>query len=353
MMARGQGIRGMALVVVGLGHRDAPVPVREALACAGTAAVGFLAALLRTGLAREALLVSTCNRVEVYAAVPDGDLAGAARLVEWVARERGLAPEEAALLRVRVGTEALRHLFRVAAGLDSMVLGETEVLGQLKRAYESARLEGTTGPVLNRAFQRAFAAGKEVRSRTGIQRGHTSVASVAVALADRIFHGLAGREVLVLGAGEAGEATARALVARGASSVLVANRSFERARQLASELGGKACRFDGWEAAFPGVDVVIGTTSAPHFVLGVARLERLIACRPRRPLLLVDLAVPRDIDPEARRLPGVHLYDMDDLQAVADVEAGRRMAEAARCEEILQGHVDAWMGLARSGAPGE
>ena len=205
---------------------------------------------------------------------------------------------------------------------------ETEILGQLKQAYESARSDGMTGPVLNRSFQRAFAAGKQARSETGIQRGHASVASVAVALADRIFSGLAGREVLVLGAGAAGEATARALLSRGACSVMVANRSFERAQALARELGGKAFRFDGWEAEFPRVDVVIGTTRAPHHVLGVARLERLLASRPPRPLLLVDLAVPRDIDPEVRRLPGVHLHDMDDLQGVAAAESERQIGRA-------------------------
>ena len=333
----------MSLVVIGLSHRDAPVGVREAIACPNVAATAFAKAFVESGIAREAVLVSTCNRVEVYAALAWTGAEGMARARDWLARERGLAAAEAGLLRMREGVDAAAHLFRVAAGMDSMVLGETEILGQLKAAYESARAGGTTGPVLNRAFQRAFAAGKEARTQTGIQRGRTSVASVAVALADRIFNGLAGREVLVLGAGETGEATARALLSRGACSVMVANRSFERAEALARELGGKAFRFDGWEAEFPRVDVVIGTTSAPHHVLGVARLERLLASRPARPLLLVDLAVPRDVDPEARRLPGVHLYDIDDLQGVAEAESGRRRDELARCEEIVRRHVEAWL----------
>lgn len=341
----------MSLVVIGLSHRDAPVPVREALACGGDAAMAFLKAMLATGLAREGVLVSTCNRVEVYAVPGSGDAGAAGRLRDWVARERGLSPGEAALLRVREGKAAAAHVFRVAAGLESMVLGETEILGQLKRAYEAARACGTTGPVLNRVFQRAFAAAKQARTETGIQRGNTSVASVAVELAARIFKGLEGRRVLVLGAGEAGEATARALVSRGAQGILVANRSFERAQALAAELGGRAIRFDALEAEFDAVDVVISTTAAPHHVLGVARLGRLLDARPSRPLLLVDLAVPRDIDPEVRRLPGVHLFDMDDVQAVVEAQVERRRGEAARCEEMVEVHVAALMGAPGLGAP--
>ncbi len=339
----------MSLVVIGLSHRDAPVGVRESIACPDAAAVLFGRVFVESGLVREAVLVSTCNRVEVYAVPTRPGAEGVACARDWLARERGLGRAEAAMLRIREGTEAAGHLFRVAAGMESMVLGETEVMGQLKRAYEAARRGGTTGPVLNRVFQRAFAAGKAARSLTGIQRGRTSVASVAVAMADRIFEGLAGREVLVLGAGEAGEETARALVSRGASSVMVANRSFERAEALARELGGKAFRFDGWEPEFPRVDVVIGTTSAPHHVLGVGRLARLMEMRPARPLLLVDLAVPRDIDPDVRRLPGVHLYDMDDLQGVAEAESSLRRAALAPCEEIVRAHVAAWA-RSRSGA---
>ncbi|MEI6340953.1 MAG: glutamyl-tRNA reductase [Verrucomicrobiota bacterium] len=340
-----------SFVVIGLSHHDAPVPVREAMACGGDAAMAFLGALRSSGLATEGVLVSTCNRVEVHAAVPASGPGAACRLRDWVAQERGLSPAEATLLRVREGPAGVEHLFRVAAGLESLVLGETEILGQLKRAYEAARACGSTGPVLNRVFQRAFAAAKQARSETGIQRGHTSVASVAVDLASRLFKGLAGRRVLVLGAGEAGEATARTLVARGASSVLVANRSFERAESLASELGGKAIRFDALESEFEAVDVVISTTGAPHHVLGVARLERLLASRPSRALLLVDLAVPRDIDPEVRRLAGVHLFDMDDLQGVVEAQVEIRRGEAARCDEIVRAHMEAWMGTVGLAAP--
>jgi glutamyl-tRNA reductase len=231
--------------------------------------------------------------------------------------------------------QSLQHLFKVACGLDSMVLGETEILGQLKQAYALAQARGHTGARLNKAFQRAFHVAKHVRTLTGIQRGSVSVASAAVELAGKIFSSLPEREVLVIGAGETSEKTARALLSRGARSIIVANRSHERAVALATELGGRAVPFDNWAAEFEKIDIVISSTSAPHHILDRAKLEPLMKARKQRPLLLIDIAVPRDIDPAVNFLENVYLYNIDDLQAIADDHLKQRQDEIARCEAII------------------
>lgn len=234
------------------------------------------------------------------------------------------------------------HLFAVASGLDSMVLGETEILGQLKRSYEVASRHGGTGRVLNTLFQSAFHAAKEIRSTTGIQRGNTSVASVAVELAQSMCRGLEGREVMVIGAGDTSEKTARALLGRGARSVIVSNRCHDRALALAGELGGRAIRFDAWEEEFDRLDIVISSTRAPHHILDRPRLERLLARRARRPLLLIDLAVPRDIDPAVRDLEGVFLVDVDDLQGIAHAHLRAREQERNRCRQLVEERSVTW-----------
>ena len=231
--------------------------------------------------------------------------------------------------------QSLHHLFKVACGLDSMVLGETEILGQLKTAYDLALQHGHTGARLNKAFQRAFHTGKHVRTHTNIQRGSVSVASVAVELAEKIFNSLGDREVLVIGAGDTSEKTARALLSRGAKSIIVANRSFDRAQALAGELGGRAVSFDDWAGEFERIDIVISSTAAPHHILDRAKLEPLMKARRQRPLLLIDIAVPRDIDPEVNFLENVYLYNVDDLQGIADDYLKLRREEMARCEEII------------------
>ena len=216
-----------------------------------------------------------------------------------------------------------------------MVLGETEILGQLKQAYTLAHHHGHTGTRLNKAFQRAFHVAKHVRTHTDIQRGSISVASVAVELARKIFSSLKGCDVLVLGAGDTSEKTARALLSRGAQGIVVASRSLERARILAKEFGGRAVPFDQWTAEFEKIDIIITSTSAPHHILDRARLEPLMKARQQRPLLLIDIAVPRDVDPEVNFLENVYLYNIDDLQAVADDYLKQRRDEIARCEQII------------------
>jgi glutamyl-tRNA reductase len=231
--------------------------------------------------------------------------------------------------------QSLHHLFKVACGLDSMVLGETEILGQLKQAYALAHRHGHTGARLNKAFQRAFNVAKHVRTETNIQRGSVSVASVAVELAEKIFSSLKDREIMVIGAGETSAKTARALLSRGARSIIVANRSHDRAVALANELGGRATQFGDWAAEFGKVDIVISSTAAPHHILDRSKLEPLMKARRDRPLLLIDIAVPRDIDPEVNFLENVYLYNIDDLQTIADDYLKQRKEEIARCEAII------------------
>jgi glutamyl-tRNA reductase len=232
-------------------------------------------------------------------------------------------------------------LFKVAGGLDSMVLGETEILGQLKQAYALAQQHKHTGARLNKIFQRAFNVAKHIRTETNIQRGSVSVASVAVELAEKIFDSLTGRDVLVIGAGDTSEKVARALLSRGAKSIIVANRTYERASELASELGGRAVKFDDWAAEFEKIDIAVSSTAAPHHILDCAKLEPLMKGRQGRPLLLIDIAVPRDVDPAVNNLENVYLYNIDDLQAIADDYLKLRKEEIARCEKIIAEKVNA------------
>jgi glutamyl-tRNA reductase len=222
-----------------------------------------------------------------------------------------------------------------------MLLGETEILGQLKQAYDLALKSGYTGGRLNKAFQRAFNVAKLVRSETNIQRGSVSVASAAVELAEKIFSSLQGHDVMVIGAGDMGEKTARALLSRGARSVVVANRSFDRAEALAKELGGRAVKFDDWSAEFEKIDIVISSTAAPHHILDRAKLEPMMKLRRHRPILLIDIAVPRDINSDVNFLENVYLYNVDDLQAIADDYMKLRKEEIARCEKIIHEKVGA------------
>jgi glutamyl-tRNA reductase len=344
----------MNVVVIGLSHHSSPVELRERFAFAEAKIPGALKTLRESGIAGEAVILSTCNRVEIYAATSLATDAAVIKLKNFLQRwgETPSSPNQAATKSGleglsphpgKIGDElytlgepqSLHHLFKVACGLDSMVLGETEILGQLKQAYTLAHHHGHTGARLNKAFQRAFNAAKHVRTETNIQRGSVSVASVAVELAEKIFSTLSDREVMVIGAGDTSEKTARALLSRGARSIIVANRSHDRAVALANELGGRAVQFDDWAEEFQKIDIIISSTAAPHHVLDRAKLEPLMKARRNRPLLLVDIAVPRDIDPEVNFLENVYLYNIDDLQAIADDYLRLRKEEIARCEGII------------------
>lgn len=326
----------MSILVIGLSHRTAPVAVRERFAFGETRIPAVLQTLRESGFADEAVILSTCNRVEMYIATSLPPAHAFAELQDFLVRihdYRDPLTDEI----YRLGEpHSVEHLFRVACGLDSMVLGETEVLGQLKKAYDLALQHKHTGAKLNKAFQRAFNVAKHIRTETNIQRGNISVASVAVDLAEKIFSTLAHRTVMVIGAGDTSEKTARALVSRGVTKVLVTNRSPERAEALAGELGGRAVRFDDWPTEFPQLDIVISSTASPEYVLDRSRLERLLSRRASKPLLLVDIAVPRDIDPEVNRVEDVYLYNVDDLQGIADDSLRQRKEEVARCEAIIR-----------------
>jgi glutamyl-tRNA reductase len=325
----------MNVVVIGLSHHSSPVELRERFAFAETKIPGALKSLRDSGIAGEAVILSTCNRVEIYAATPVEPARAFAELKEFLVSHHAYEDPLNDVLYTFGEPQSLHHLFKVACGLDSMVLGETEILGQLKTAYDLALKHGHTGARLNKAFQRAFHVAKHVRTHTNIQRGSVSVASVAVELAEKIFNSLGDREVLVIGAGDTSEKTARALLSRGARSIIVANRSFDRAQALAGELGGRAVPFDDWAGEFEKIDIVISSTSAPHHILDRAKLEPLMKARRQRPLLLIDIAVPRDIDPEVNFLENVYLYNVDDLQGIADDYLKLRREEIARCEVII------------------
>ena len=326
----------MTVVVIGLSHRTAPVELRERFAFAPDALPGALAALRASGTAAEAVILSTCNRVELYAATLLPPAAAFAELKKFLAAHHGHAGQLGAEFYQLAEPDSLAHLFKVAGGLDSMVVGETEIFGQLKQAYELARHHGHTGARLNKAFQRAFNVAKQIRSETNIQRGSVSVMSAAVELAEKIFSSLAAHEVLVIGAGETSEKTARALLSRGARGVAVTNRSPERAAALAAELGGRTVPFADWPAELERLDIAISSTAAPQPLLDRARLEPRLRRRRDRPLLLIDLAVPRDIDPAVNGLDNVYLYNVDDLQSIAADYLRQREEEVARCEQIIR-----------------
>jgi len=337
----------MNVVVIGLSHHTSPVELRERFAFADAKIPDALKSLRESGIAGEAVILSTCNRVEIYAATtlePAKAFAGLKQfLVAGSSRGDDRTAQRAVPTEIYTLAEpySLHHLFKVASGLDSMILGETEILGQLKTAYELARRHQHTGARLNKVFQRAFNAAKHIRTHTHIQRGSVSVASVAVELAEKIFSSLDEREVLVIGAGEMSEKTTRALLSRGARSIIVSSRSFERAQILAKEFGGRAVQFDDWSAEFQKIDIAISSTAAPHHILDRAKLESLMKLRKNRPLLLIDIAVPRDIDPAVNFLENVYLYNIDDLQSIADDYLKQRREEIVRCEKIIREKVEA------------
>jgi len=342
----------MSVVVIGLNHRTSPVELRERFAFPGETIPAALAALRIAGLATEAAILSTCNRVEIYAVTDLPPATAFAELKKFLTAHHAFTGQLGDEIYTLAEPASLHHLFKVASGLDSMVVGETEIFGQLKQAYETALAHRHTGARLNRAFQRAFNVAKQIRTETNIQRGSVSVMSAAVELAEKIFSSLASHEVLVIGAGETSEKTARALLSRGARGVIVTNRSPERATALAAELAGRAVPFDQWPAELEKTDIAISSTAAPHHLITRAQLEPLMRRRRDRPLLLIDLAVPRDIDPAVNELDNVYLYNVDDLASIAADYLKQRHEEVARCEKIIAEKVAALLEASRFIPPG-
>jgi glutamyl-tRNA reductase len=338
----------MPFVVIGLSHHSAPVTVREKFAFPEARIPGSLQSLKDAGLATEGVILSTCNRVELYAVTPLDPVQAFPALREFLLKTHDYRDPLTDELYTLGEPQSLEHLFKVASGLDSMVLGETEILGQLKKAYELALQNKHSGGRMNKAFQKAFNVAKQIRTETNIQRGSVSVGSVAVELAEKIFTTLKEHEVMVIGAGDTSEKTARSLLSRGAKSIIVSNRSHDRAVELASALGGRAVAFDDWAREFPRIDIVISSTSAPHYILDRAKLEPLMKVRKNQPLLLIDIAVPRDIDPEVNFMDSVYLYNIDDLQAIANDYLKQRQEEIAHCERIIREKASA---LLSTGAP--
>jgi len=326
----------MNVIVIGLSHHTSPVELRERFAFPDAEIPTALKQLRESGLADEAVILSTCNRVEIYVATPLDPARAFAELKKFLKSARAVEDAVGDEIYTLAEPQSVRHLFKVASGMDSMVLGETEILGQIKDAYELAHTHKHTGARLNKAFQRAFHVAKHIRTHTSIQRGSVSVASVAVELAEKIFSTLADRHVLVIGAGDTSEKVARALVSRGAKNIVIASRTLERAEGLAKEFDGRAVPFDDWAGELTKMDIAISSTSAPHHILDAASVEKLMKLRKHRPLLLIDIAVPRDIAPEVNFFENVYLYNIDDLQAIADGYMKQRQEEMAHCEKIIE-----------------
>ena len=322
----------MKLVCLGLNHETAPVEVRECFALSESEISEEGKLLIEDPAVAEGVVLSTCNRTEYYAVIEDG---GVQHLENWVCSQRNYEGTREGVFYYYESRRAAEHLCRVASGMNSMVLGETEIFGQVKKAYQAALTGGTTSGILNKLFQRAFGVGKRVRTQTGIQEGATSVAGAAVELAEQVFGKLKGSSVMVVGAGEMSRQTAQALQSRGASSVIVTNRSFPAAEKLAAEIGGGAVGFDDWQNSLEKIDVLISSTSAPHFVVKPRDIEAVRRKRKFRPLIMVDIAVPSDIDPEVGEIEEVYLYDIDTLQGMASRARTRRLEQLKICEGII------------------
>ena len=332
------------LLLLGVSHKTAPVALRERVALPDGRAKQFLTEVLGDAEVHEAVAISTCNRTEVYLVVGD-PVEAETTVLGMLARQAGIRPTELAeaIYSVR-NCDVARHLFRVTAGLESMIIGEAEVQGQVKRAYELALDAGMTGPLTNRMFGAALATGKRVRSETALSQRRVSVPSVAVDLAQETIGALGERRVVVLGTGEMAELTARALADRGVHTVFIANRRRERALALADQFGGRLAGLDDMLGELAAADIVLASTASPHPIVGSDELAVVMEERDGRPLLLIDIAVPRDVDPLCAELPGVTLYDIDDLQAVVARNLQVRQAEARAADAIVEEEIKRFAG---------
>lgn len=322
------------LFVFGATHRTTPIEVREKLSLPAPTAEQLHADLAAIAGLREYALLNTCNRIEFYGVADTPD--AAARMQAAFCQRQQFAEEEFAKYRTSLaGPAAVQHLLEVAAGIDSQLIGETEILGQVKGAYAAAQARHSTGPVLNRVFQKTFQAAKHVRSSTAITEGQVSIANVAVELAYNIFGKLDTTRVLLLGAGDIGEKTAKAFRSRGAGSLTVSSRSMERAMALASELDAQALPFEHRAEHLAQFDIVVCSTAAPDAVVATADVRAAMHRRASRPLFLIDLALPRDVESGVSALENVYLYNLDDLAKIADENRAAREAEISKCRQII------------------
>jgi glutamyl-tRNA reductase len=330
---------GEQLVLIGLSHHTTPLEVRERLAIPSGQLVETLRNLRHKAELSEAMMVSTCNRVEVYASSTNPS--GSAACVRSYLQELAQGTDLSTHLYEHSGPSAARHAFRVAASLDSLVVGEPQILGQVKEAFTVASDAGTVGALLGRCMTRAFAVAKRVRTETGIASGAVSVSSIACELAKGIFGDLAGRRVVLVGAGEMGEAAAKALAQHG-TLLTVVNRNQERARAVAQACGGEAREFDRLQQELIAGDVVITSTASPRFVITRELMQVVVKARRHRPLFLIDIAVPRDVDPRVENMDNVFLFDIDDLEQVANKNIAARQKEAEQAERIVEEEVSAF-----------
>jgi glutamyl-tRNA reductase len=328
----------MRLVLVGTSHHRAPVELREQLFVSAAENRELVERL--AGADAEAVVLSTCNRTELYLAHGDEETAQARAFAELTALA-GLSESEIAPALYTLTDDAVApHVFRVAAGLDSLIPGEAQILGQVRGAYEVARVADTAGPVLHRLFRQALRVGRRVRTETAIGENPASISSAAAELAERVFGTLEGRRILVLGAGKMSDLATVNLISRGVDSVFVANRSVERAERLARRFGGRAAGLDAVEAELENADVVVASTSARGYVLSAEQVERAMRKRKGRPIFFVDIAVPRDIDPAVNAIEGCYVYDVDDLERVVEESVAGRREEAVRAEAIVAEEAD-------------
>ena len=325
----------MSLVVLGLNHRTAPIEVRERIVFDAPRLPAALASLRGLPGVQEAMIVSTCNRTELYCVGG----ASAEAMVDWLANESGGIRLADCLYRIE-GADAVRHVFSVAAGLDSLILGEPQILGQLKDAYRAAQAAGTAGIQLNRLFQTTFSVAKRVRSETAIGASAVSAASAGIQLAKRIFAGFEDRTALLVGAGEMISLAARHLHGQRIGRMIIANRSLSRAQRIAGTLEASAILIESLAAHLPQADIVISSTARPGFVVGLEAVRAALVARRHRPMFMLDLAVPRDIDPEVGRLEDVYLYTVDDLREVVEGNVKARQDEAASARRIIDQEVE-------------
>lgn len=328
----------MHLLVFGLNHKTASVEVREKFSFAPEKIQSALTTLRKYPGIRENVLISTCNRMEIWA-IAQNTLTGKKSITDFLQdfQETKLTKQQIEeQFYFYEGIEAGRHLFRVASGLDSLVLGEGQILGQLKEVYEDACQAGTNGLFLNSLFKKAINVGKKVRRETGIGENAISVSTVAVDLAKKFLGNLLEQKVLILGAGEMGELTAKSLAVRGVQSIIVANRNYERAQELAQTFAGQAIKFDEVYDYLEEVDIVISSTGAPHYVLHKEEVAKVVERRKGKKLFLIDIAVPRDIDPQIAEIANVALYDIDDLRLVMEENVRQRVQEAQKARDIIE-----------------
>ena len=325
----------MRIIVVGLSHKTAPVELREKLAFSKESYSSAFEILKANPLIRESIILSTCNRVEIYAVVDD-ETESVKELKKFLSEFHKVDLKDfESQLYTYPDPESITHLFNVASGIDSMVVGESEILGQLKDAYTIAHDNKAVGKILHVLFHKAFACAKDTRATTSVASGPVSVSSIAVELAEKIFGNLSKKAVMVLGAGETSELTAKHLMDHGVSSILVSNRSFDRAVELAKKFGGDAVRFDEFLNYLTSADIVISSTAAPHCIIKKDEIQSVMHKRKQRPLFLIDIAVPRDIEPEVNEIDNVYLYNIDDLKVIVDNNLKERQKEVVKCTHLI------------------